>query len=125
MTTLWNIAGLNADTQKVINYMSGRKTEKQIVWEFFWLREEAVYDDNWENIVDYVNDFKDIKVLEQKKVQYNDKLKELWVTEEKFNSLFRELPNPANFKIKPIKEDGKTDWGKQDNTWNTWKTKKK
>lgn len=125
MNTIWTIAWLNQDTNKVINYMTWRRTAKQIVWEYFWLREEAVYDDNWENIIDYVNDFKDVKVLEQKKVQYNDRLKDLWVTEEMFNALFKELPDPANFKIKPIKENGNTTWWEQISIRNTWKTKKK
>jgi hypothetical protein len=129
-TTLWNIAGLNTDTNKVINYMSWKRTAKQIVWEYFWLREEAVYDDTGEIVVDYINDFKDIVSLEQKKVQYNDRLKEIGITEEMFNSLFTRLPDPKAFKQKEVlidntEENGDTIRPIKTSTWNTWKTKKK
>ena len=128
VTTLWNIWGVNTDTQKIINYMSWKRTAKQIVWEYFWLREELVYDDEWINVIDMINDFKDIDALTQKKVQYIEKLAELWVTEEMFNKLFNKLPDPSTFKVKLIdntEENGKTNWGEQNNSWNTRKTKKK
>lgn len=91
------MSGMNAQnpqTQKVMNYMAWVRSKKQIVWEFFGLREEAVYDDNWENVIDYINDFKEARVLEAKKVGYLPRLSELWVSEEDFNSLFYwEIPN--------------------------------
>lgn len=133
-TTLWNIAGLNTDTQKIINYMSWKRTAKQIVWEFFWLREEAIYDDTGEIVVDYINDFRDITALESKKVQYNERLKEIWITEEVFNWLFPRLPDPKNFKQKEIieetlvvntKTNEPTNWWVKTSNRNTWKTKKK
>ena len=117
ITTTWWINAENIETSKVMNYMSGRRTVKQIVWEYFWLREEAIYDDNWENIIDFINEFKDLKKLEQKKVKYVPRLLELWVTEEAFNNLF--------LNWLPILENGKTNWWEQVNTWSASKTQKK
>lgn len=128
VTTTWNFNALNSQTWAVINYMSGKRTKKQIVWEFFWLREEAIYDDNWENVIDFVNDFRDLVALKSKKVRYIPKLWDLWVTEQEFNALFQNwLPT---FEVeKPLvsnnEENGKTDWWEQSNSWNTRKTKKK
>lgn len=79
---------LNPETQKVMNYMSGKRTVKQIVWEFFGLREEAVYDDAGTNLIDFINDFKDIEVLEKKWVHYHERFEALWVTREAFVALF-------------------------------------
>lgn len=96
----------NPQTQAVINYMSGKRTAKQIVWEFFWLNEEAIYDDNWENVLDYINDFKDLNALKQKKVRYVEKLWEMWVTEEMFNKLFSNwLPDISTLDIKWVKKE--------------------
>lgn len=128
VTTTWNFNALNSQTWAIINYMAGKRTKKQIVWEFFWLREEAIYDDNWENVVDFVNDFRDLVALKSKKVRYVPKLLDLWVTEQEFNALFQNwLPT---FEVeKPLvsnnEENGKTDWWEQSNTWNTRKAKKK
>lgn len=128
VTTTWNFNALNSQTWAVINYMAGKRTKKQIVWEFFWLREEAIYDDNWENVVDFVNDFRDLVALKSKKVRYVPRLWDLWVTEQEFNALFQNwLPT---FEVeKPLasnnEENGKTNWWEQSNTWNTRKTKKK
>lgn len=96
----------NPQTQAVINYMSGKRTAKQIVWEFFWLNEEAIYDDNWENVLDYINDFKDLNALKQKKVRYVEKLWEMGVTEEMFNKLFSNwLPDISTLDIKWAKKE--------------------
>lgn len=122
VTTMWNMMWENTETSKVMNYMMGRRTVKQIVWEFFWLREEAVYDDNWDNIIDFISDFKDLVALKSKKVRYVPRLAELWVSEQEFNKLFLNwLPTLDNNDNK----NGKIDWWEQDNTWNTGKTKKK
>ena len=48
---------VNTETQKVLNYVQGYRTEKEIVKEFFGLREELVYDDDGINIKEYVSDF--------------------------------------------------------------------
>lgn len=103
---------LNPETTKIINYMLWQRTIKQRVWEYFWLRQEAVYDDNWENVIDYINDFKDLQVLKQKEVKYTQRLSDLWVTEEEFNKLF----------INWLPDYG--EW-EQSDTWSTTKTKKK
>lgn len=113
VTTTWGLQGLNPETQNVMNYMSGHRTKKQVVWEFFGLREEAVYDDEWTNVVDFINDFKDIKVLEKKWVHYSKRLITLWVSEADFNNLFYwETPNYERIK-----------WGS--NAWESWEVKAK
>lgn len=97
--TIWTLWATTKETQVVLNYMAGQRTAKQIIWEYFGLREEAVYDDDWDNIVDYINDFKDLKALERCSVRYTERLKGMWITEEKFMSYF---PNGIPNK----KEDG-------------------
>lgn len=111
-TTGW-LQGLNPETQSVMNYMMGVRTKKQIVWEFFWLREEAVYDDEWVNVIDFINDFKDTDTLKKKWVHYVERFKEFNVSEEEFNSLFY---------WKTV-DYGRTKW--PSNTWITWKTETK
>ena len=109
---LW-ISVSNPATNKVINYITWKITTNQIVWEFFWLREEAIYDDNWENIIDFINDFSDLDALAKKWVKYNDRFLELWITEQDFKNLFKKwLPNLDDNKTK----NGK--W-KSSNTWTT------
>ena len=102
VTTTGQLMWRNAETQWVMNYMMWVRTAKQIVWEYFWLREEVVYDDNEENVIDYINDFKDEKMLKFKKVWYVARLWELWVLEENFNGLFYWIiPNYAR-KEQPV-----------------------
>lgn len=78
----------NTETAKVLNKLQNKKSAKEIVAEYFWLKEQTVYDDDWENIIDFISDFKDLKALKEKKVQYNDKLESIWITLEMFNWLF-------------------------------------
>lgn len=116
-TAFWWISGSNPATNKVINYMTWKRTTKQIVWEFFWLREEAIYDDNWENIIDFINDFTDLDALAKKWVKYNDRFLELWITEQDFKNLFKKwLPNLDDNKTK------NGEW-KSSNTWTATSSK--
>ena len=131
---------LNSQTQWVMNYMSWARTAKQIVWEYFWLREEAIYDDNGENVIDYINDFKDEKMLKFKKVWYVARLWELKVTEEAFNSLFYWIIPDYARKEQPVDTwitkqiedkqwlpaDKEWTWASNENTWTNdiwWKPK--
>jgi hypothetical protein len=99
-----SLKGINPETQKVINYMSWQRTQKQIVKDFFWLREEIVYDDNWENVIDMISDFRDLFALKEKKVKYVEKLWQLWVSEEDFNKLFPNWLPKQETKNEVIKE---------------------
>lgn len=128
MTTTQNFSGINPESNKVINYMSWKRTKKQIVWEFFWLREEAIYDDNWENVTDFINEFKDVEVLKRKWVKYIKRLSELWVSEKEFNELFSNwLPVLKKAEVKV--EDDREDLLKRYETlfwkkaWNIWTEK--
>lgn len=126
-STFGGVNGTNKETNEVIRKMQGKRNAKEMVAEFFGLREEAIYDNEWEQVTGFVDDFRDMKALEQKKVQYNDKLKEIGITEEVFNAMFSNgLPT---LKTKEVKDESKSDtnWGseKQVKTGGTTKAKKK
>lgn len=130
VTTTW-MMGLNSETQSVMNYMSGQRTSKQIVWEFFWLREEAVYDDEWVNVIDFINDFKDEAILKKKWVHYHPRFKEIGVTEEAFTKLFywvkpeyaritKQSDNWSDKKPEVKQWLSSDNWGDEKGTKDTW-----
>ena len=80
--------GTNPETQKVIDYMLGRRSARQIVAEYFGLRQEVIYDDSGEQVVGMVDEFKETKALKEKKVRYTERLTEMGITEDMFNKLF-------------------------------------
>lgn len=96
---------LNPETQKVINYYNGGRTPEQVVMEFFDLKKYPIYDDNGENIIDFVNDFNDLNALKKKRVQYKPRLWELWVNEQTFKAMFKNwLPEIEEVKKEEIIE---------------------
>lgn len=101
---------LTQETAKVISKMNWVKTKKDIIKEFFDLKEEVIYDDKWVNIRSIINDFIDLDILIKKKVKYNDTLLKLWVNEEEFKSYFKNLP---------------LDNGEQTSNTKSWKAKAK
>ena len=56
--TATTLNAFNDESQKVMNYMQGKRTAEQMVGEFFGLRKEAVYDNLWQSVIDFINDFK-------------------------------------------------------------------
>lgn len=113
-TTTTNFLG---NSKAILNYSKWARTKEQIVQEFFGLRKEVVYDDEWVNIIDMINDFRDLDTLKIKKVAYNTKLQELGVSETDFNALFNKwLPTLE------VKEETN---GKQSNSWKSTKAKAK
>lgn len=117
MVTTWNAfdqatplgTPTNKETWAVIKRMMNQRTSEEIIQEFFWLRKEAVYDDTWEKVIDMINDFTDLNALKAKKVKFNNKLAEIWVTEERFNSFFPNwLPKFVEEKPKEFKVTTKT-----------------
>lgn len=120
VTTMQSVFGTvnatNPETQKVINRIAWYRTEKQVVQEFFGLREEVVYADDGIEIKDYISDFKNLKTLEEKQVRYIPRLAELGVSEEVFNNLF---PNGLpTLKSNEKKDEWSTDkWGESKTSW--------
>lgn len=80
--------GTNPETQKVIDYMLWRRSARQIVAEYFGLRQEVIYDDSGEQVIGMVDEFKETKALREKKVRYTERLTEMGITEDMFNKLF-------------------------------------
>lgn len=121
----------NAETQAVINQMLGYKSEKQIVAEFFGLREEIIYDADGINIVDMNSDFKNPISLKEKKVRYHEKLRDFGIDESKFKLLFPYgLPEVVEVieTLETNDEDNGTNTGTEPEPRNTpkfTKTKKK
>lgn len=116
-----SLQGVNSATTQVINEINWVKTYKAIVKEYFWLKEHPVYDDSWENIIDFVSDFKDTNVLKQKKVKYVEKLWQLWVSEIEFNKLFPNwLPEKSleeeTETEKPLEEETEEEWIEEEGT---------
>ena len=90
-TTTMN--AFNEESQRVMNYMQGKRNAEQMVWEFFGLRKEAVYNDQWDSAIDFINDFKNEDALKRKKVHLHPILREKGITDEMFNKLFDKVPN--------------------------------
>lgn len=95
----------NSETQKVIEQMMWVKSKEQIVIEFFWLRKEVIYDNEWVNVVDMINEFKDTAALKRCRVKYHEKLAEFGISESEFKAMF---PNGL-----PTLETKKIDNGEQ------------
>ena len=105
------ISGSTPETTQVINYMTWKRTPKQIVGEFFGLRQEAIYDDTWVNIVDFINDFNDLEILEQKWVHYSPRFQDFGITEQDFKNLFKKgLPILKTNEVKDGQWKSKTNW---------------
>lgn len=89
-TTTSNFLWVNQESVKVFNYSRWVRSKQEIVKEFFWLRVETIYDDEWVNVVDMINEFRSLKALEEKRVKYNSRLTEMWITEQEFINMFPE-----------------------------------
>lgn len=82
-----NVFWINTETAKVIATINWQRTKEEIIWEFFWLKREVVYSDDWKDVLDIINEFKDKDILKSKWVKYIDKLWELWISEEDFYNI--------------------------------------
>ena len=74
-------------TEKVMNYMKGNRTERQVIQEFFGLDDRIVMDVDGTSVLEIFNDFIDPVKLQEKNVKWNDKLADLGVTKERFDAL--------------------------------------
>lgn len=58
-----NVRPFNTDTQKVLDTISGKHSQKVIIQNFFGLRDSVVIAEDGKTIVEVFNDFKDPDVL--------------------------------------------------------------
>lgn len=82
-----NIRPFNPETQKVMDTLDGKYTQKQIIQNFFGLRDSVVIAEDGKTILEIFDDFKDPEALISKWVVWNDKLTRLWVQKEYFDAL--------------------------------------
>jgi hypothetical protein len=82
-----NIRPFNPETQKIMDTLDGRFTQKQIIQNFFGLRDSVVIAEDGKTILEIFDDFKDPEALVSKGVAWNDRLTQLGVQKEYFDAL--------------------------------------
>jgi hypothetical protein len=84
--------GVNAESQKVINQLNGYRSAEEMIGEYFGLVKEFRYTDGTTSVTavpnkevdEYVNEFKDAKVLKEKGVSFVPYFAEKGMTKEMF-----------------------------------------
>lgn len=82
-----NVRPFNPETQKVMDTISGKLTQKEIIQNFFGLRDSVVIGEDGKTILEIFDDFKDPEALIKKGVEWNPALERLGVQKEYFDSL--------------------------------------
>ena len=82
------IGAYNEQTKKVLDTLQGKISQKDIIANFFGLRDIVVIAEDGKTILEVINDFVDPDVLRDKGVVWNESLARLGVSKEYFNSLF-------------------------------------
>ena len=82
-----NVRPFNPETQKVMDTISGKLTQKVIIQNFFGLRDSVVIGEDGKTILEIFDDFKDPEALIKKGVEWNPALERLGVQKEYFDSL--------------------------------------
>ena len=82
-----NVRPFNPETQKVMDTISGKLTQKVIIQNFFGLRDSVVIAEDGKTILEVFDDFKDPEALIKKGVEWNPALERLGVQKEYFDSL--------------------------------------
>lgn len=82
-----NVRPFNPETQKVMDTISGKLTQKEIIQNFFGLRDSVVIAEDGKTILEIFDDFKDPEALIKKGVEWNPALERLGVQKEYFDSL--------------------------------------
>lgn len=82
-----NVRPFNPETQKVMDTISGKLTQKEIIQNFFGLRDSVVIAEDGKTILEVFDDFKDPEALIKKGVEWNPALERLGVQKEYFDSL--------------------------------------
>jgi len=102
-----NIRPFNPDTQKVMDTLDGRFTQKQIIQNFFGLRDSVVIAEDGKTILEIFDDFKDPEALNRKGVEWNPALVRLGVQKEYFDSILAKYI--AYGKKDSVESNGTTD----------------
>ena len=102
-----NIRPFNPDTQKVMDTLDGRFTQKQIIQNFFGLRDSVVIAEDGKTILEIFDDFKDPEALIKKGVEWNPALERLGVQKEYFDSILAKYI--AYGKKDSVESNGTTD----------------
>lgn len=102
-----NIRPFNPDTQKVMDTLDGRFTQKQIIQNFFGLRDSVVIAEDGKTILETFDDFKDPEALMKKGVEWNPALVRLGVQKEYFDSILAKYI--AYGKKDSVESNGTTD----------------
>lgn len=82
------IGAYNEQTKKVLDTLQGKISQKDIIANFFGLRDIVVIAEDGKTILEVINDFVDPDVLRDKGVVWNEPLAKLGVSKEYFDSLF-------------------------------------
>lgn len=82
-----NVRPFNPETQKVMDTISGKLTQKEIIQNFFGLRDSVVIAEDGKTILEVFDEFKDPEALVSKGVEWNPALERLGVQKEYFDSL--------------------------------------
>ena len=100
-SALWATGWINKQSQDVINLLNGNRSAEQMIWEYFWLRKEVQYSDDWQEVVWMINEFRDFVALQQKKVQFVQYFKDKGMTEEMY---YKVIPREFTY-IPEVKEE--------------------
>lgn len=82
-----NIRPFNPETQKVMDTINWKLSQKVIIQNFFGLRDSVVIAEDGKTIIEIFDDFKDPEALNHKGVEWNPALERLGVQKEYFDSL--------------------------------------
>jgi hypothetical protein len=82
-----NLKPFNPETGKVMDTISGKFTQKQIIQNFFGLRDTVVIAEDGKTILEIFDEFREPDILIQKWVAWNEKLAQLGVQKEYFDNL--------------------------------------
>ena len=100
---------MNPETEKVMDTISGKRTQKQIIQQFFWLDDKIVMDVDGTTVLEVFNDFVDPVKLKEKWVTWIPKLESLGVTKEYFDSLLGKYLNYATIESGNTQSTGSAD----------------
>lgn len=105
-SALWKTWWINTESQNIINILNWNRTAEQMIWEYFGLRKEKIMSDDWLELIDMLNEFRDPKALQEKKVQFVPYFAEKWMTEEMF---YKVVPKEYVYIPKQIKDEQQND----------------
>ena len=103
-STLGRVGGVRDEngvdhTTPIINILNGNRTAEQMIGEYFGLRKEVVYSDDWKEVLDMINEFRNHSVLQEKKVHFVQYFKDKGMTEEMYYKVI-----PREYVYKPVEK---------------------